>query len=152
MMPSESELLAHVFPIESYEGEDCHALVTEAHEYIAAFDWANPGRTWVGECIPGVIGIFLVELKPTDFDIDPFTWVIVGDLPPAYISPVYAASPRDALDGYIAEMAAWVEAAEKEEPVGDLIPVNAAPTRQNAEGLKDRLEFLRREILPHVAG
>ncbi len=152
MMPSESELLTHVCPIESYEAEDCHALVTEAHEYIAAFEWTDPGRVWVGECIPGVIGIFLVELNPTDSDIDPFTWVIVGDLAPAHISPVYAASPREALDGYIAEMAAWVEAVERDEPVGDLIPVNAAPTHQNAESLKGRLEFLRREILSQVAG
>lgn len=151
-MASESDLLTHVCPIESYKAEDCHALVVEVQEYLAGFDWASTGRTWVGECIPGVIGIFLVELKPSDMDIDSFTWVIVGDLPPAYISPVYATSPREALNGYISEMAAWVEAVEKDEPVDDLIPVNATPTRQNAASLQSRLEFLRREILPQVAG
>jgi hypothetical protein len=151
-MASESELLMNVCPVESYEGEDCQSFVTEAHDYIAGFDWAKPGRFWVGECIPGVIGIFLVELDSSSVDIDPFTWVIVGDLPPAYISPAYAGSPREALDGYIAEMMAWVEAVEKNETVDDLIPVNSPPTHENAASLKGRLEFLRREVLPQVAG
>jgi hypothetical protein len=56
------------------------------------------------------------------------------------------------LDGYIGEMEAWVEAVENGQTTDDLIPVNAAPTLQNAEALKSRLGFLEREILPDSPG
>jgi hypothetical protein len=78
--------------------------------------------------------------------------VVVGDLPPAYLSSEYAKSPKDALDGYMGEMLAWVEAVEKGEPTDELIPNNGAPTLANAKTLRSRLEFLGREILPHLQG
>jgi len=56
------------------------------------------------------------------------------------------------LQGYIEEMSAWVEAVRKGELVDDLIPVNAAPTKENASALFTRLRFLEREILPGLAG
>jgi hypothetical protein len=148
MMP-ESELLKHVCPIESYEAEDCRDFVAELQRYLTEFNWAHPtGRMWVGQCIPGVVGIFLVELKPSEADVDRFIWVIVGDLPSAYLSSIYAKTPREALSGYIGEMSAWISAVEKNEPTDDLIPVNAPPTIQSASSLKTRLEFLIREVLP----
>jgi len=146
---TESELLNHVCPVESYDAEDCRDFVTDLQSYLAGFRWAPPtGRMWVGHCIPGVIGTFLIELKPLKADVDRFIWVIVGDLPPAYLSSVYAKTPREALSGYIGEMWAWVSAVEKNEPIDDLIPVNAPPTIQSASNLKARLEFLERDVLP----
>ena len=146
---TESELLNHVRPIDFYKAEDCRDFVNDLQSYLAGFRWANPtGRVWVGHCSPGVIGTFLVELKPSEADVDRFIWVIVGDLPSAYLSSVYAKTPREALSGYISEMSAWVSAVEKNEPTDDLIPVNAPPTIQNASSLKTRLEFLKREVLP----
>jgi hypothetical protein len=148
---SEAELLKYVFPIER-DDEDCEPLRALALTYLAKFRWARPGRMWGGECIPGVIGIFLVELQDPELDVDPFIWVVVGDLPPAYLSPVYASSPKDALCAYIAEMSAWVEAVEKGEDTSELIPVNGEPTLKHASMLKTRLAFLEREIVPDAAG
>ncbi len=65
---------------------------------------------------------------------------------------MYARSPRSALDGYIGEMEAWIEAAENGRPTDELIPVNAAPTLQNAEALKSRLAFLENRILLELPG
>lgn len=73
--------------------------------------------------------------------------MVVGDLPPACISLVYASSPREALEAYIAEMGAWVEAVEKGEPADDLIPVNGEPTPANAAALKSRLALIESQIL-----
>lgn len=78
--------------------------------------------------------------------------VVVGDLPPAYLSSKYAKSPKDALDGYLGEMQAWVEAVENGRPTEDLIPNNGAPTLPNAKALRSRLKFLAREVLPHLPG
>lgn len=55
-------------------------------------------------------------------------WVIVGDLPPAYITTENNANPACALDGYITEMKEWVEAVRMGKPTSERIPVNAPPT------------------------
>jgi hypothetical protein len=95
-----------------------------------------------------VFGLFLVELDPGSADVDRYVWVAVGDIPPAYISTECALSPREALEGYLAEMGAWVKAVGNGESVDDLIPVNGAPTIDKATALKSRLSVLESEILP----
>jgi hypothetical protein len=74
----------------------------------------------------------------------------VGDIPPAYLSSEYARSPKEALEGYLAEMGVWVKAVENGDAVDDLIPVDGAPTMENARALKSRLTFLESEILPSL--
>lgn len=119
--------------------------------FLGGFSWATrTGNVWVGDSIPGVLGLFLVELDPPSEEIDRYIWVVVGDVPPAYISSEFANSPREALEGYIAEMEAWIEAVEKGEPVDDLIPVNGAPTQANAAALRSRLSFIQSKILPDL--
>jgi hypothetical protein len=131
------------------EEQGTKELAAAMDAFLGGFSWARrTGNAWVGLCIPAVLGLFLVELDPPSDDIDRSTWVIVGDLPPAYISPEFASSPREALEAYIAEMSAWVEAVEKGEPVDDLIPVNGAATPANAAALKSRLSFIENKILP----
>jgi hypothetical protein len=150
----QNELLRHVRPLVlEKEQEEYSDLVEKANSFLDGFSWAD-GRKglWIAECIPGIIGIFLVELDPSGQNIDQFTWVVVGDLPPAYLSSAYAKSPWDALDGYMGEMKAWVDAVENGQPTHELIPVNGAPTLANAQALRSRLEFLGREILPHLRG
>jgi hypothetical protein len=118
----ENEVLAHVRPYNSEKEEcGCDALLLSANEFLDAFQWAKrTGRVWVSECIPGVVGLFLFELDPPGPNVDKYIWVVVGDLPPAYLSPVYARSPRAALDGYIGEMELWVDAVENGRSTDDL--------------------------------
>lgn len=126
-------------------------LVSVMDSYLAGFSWARRTKNvWVGISIPEALGLFLVELDPLSEDIDKYIWVVVGDLPPAYISTVYAVSPKEALEGYIAEMDAWVRAVKNGESVEELIPVNGAPTIANAEALESRLSFITTKILPDL--
>lgn len=74
-------------------------------------------------------------------------WIIVGDLPSAYIVHEPGDSWQDALLGYVAEMDRWVDAARTGAPVEDLIPVDAAPTPENANMLASRLDFIRTNLL-----
>jgi hypothetical protein len=149
-----NKMLRHVRPLAQHDEEEgCGSLVDKATAFLGGFAWANNRKNlWVADCIPGVLGIFLVELDPQGQDVDQYIWVVVGDLPPAYLSSEYAKSPKDALDGYMGEMLAWVEAVEKGEPTDELIPNNGAPTLANARALRSRLEFLGREVLPHLQG
>src|ERR1035438_2912098 len=149
----DAELTSQVRLLVTGVEEDCADLLAKSNEFLDGFKWARrTGTVWIGDCVPGVFGVFLVELSPSSPEIDQYLWTVVGDLPPAYISTRYARSPRAAMDGYIGEMSAWVEAVETGDPTDGLIPVNGAPTLANAAELTSRLEFLERGILPHLAG
>lgn len=149
-----NEILRYVRPFIAADEEDgCDLLVTKTNAFLDDFDWAKGRKNlWIADCVPGVLGIFLVELDPRGQDIDQYVWVVVGDLPPAYLSSTYAKSPWDALDGYLGEMKAWADAVEGGESTEGLIPVNAPPTPENVQALKNRLAFLAREILPYLPG
>lgn len=123
-------------------------LAADAENWLAQFEWVIKTRsTLVGYAIPGVVGVFLIEIDPSDSSIDRELWVIVGDLPPAYISPDFASTPDEALNCYIAEMQAWVDAVIAGESTDDLIPVDATPDESNARMLQQRLDLLRTRVL-----
>ncbi|MER8610749.1 hypothetical protein [Mesorhizobium sp. M0220] len=81
----------------------------------------------------GIIYIFLFEIVPGRPEVDPWVWVIVGDVPPTYLTCEDAKTPYEALDGYIGAMEEWVEAARRGDPVADLIPVDVPASPANAE-------------------
>ena len=74
-------------------------------------------------------------------------WVVVGDLPPAYL--VCDGNPTwlEALEGYVFEMERWVAAVRNGGSFEDVIPVRAARTLEHADKLAGRLRFIRDEIL-----
>lgn len=104
-------------------------------------------NSYVGMFYPGIIGIFLFKFKPTRPDVDELVWVIVGDLPPTYLTCEDCPNPATALDAYIGAMSEWVEAAKKGKSVADLIPVNVPASPQYADLLGKRLAFLDSRIL-----
>ena len=120
----------------------------EARDYLEYFDWClEIVDAYVGIFFAGVVGIFLFRILPSRSDVDEWVWVVVGDIPPAYITCEDAPNAACALDGYIGAMTEWVEAASSGKSVTDLIPVNVPATPENAEALKRRLEFLDEKIL-----
>ena len=102
--------------------------------------------------VTGVVGVFLFQIDPAQPDVDEWLWGIVGDFPSAYISSENANTPREALEGYVAETEAWVDAARQGQSVEELIPVNLAPTRENADALGQRLRLLRDDVLANRVG
>lgn len=130
------------------EKNDLFEAFKQATEYITSFSWCkNIKETYLGIGYPGIICIFLFRIQPTKENVDEWNWVIVGDLPPAYISAYGFPNPATALDGYIGAMSDWVEAVKAGKDVSKLIPVNVPATIEWAEELDKRLKFLRDEIL-----
>lgn len=143
-----------VVPIESLRGEsdigseEMCALFDEAAEFLKAFSWCERiEEGFLGMGIPGLAGVFLFRIKPAQSGVDPWIWVITGDLPPAYITTESAPNPACALDGYIGAMKSWVKAVREGRPTRDEIPVSAPPTVPYAQALESRLVFLDREVL-----
>ena len=71
----------------------------------------------------------------------------MGDVPPAYVVVDDCPTPRDALQMYVEEMHRWISAARDGSSLDDVIPMNVAPTRENADRLNARLDLLKREFL-----
>ncbi len=123
----------------------------EAVDYIKGYNWLSGIKeAYVGMYFDGILSVFLLDLELNNekqFEDDNYVWVIVGDLPPAYITSEDAPNPACALDGYVGAMYEWVNAVSKGESVEKLIPVNVMPTVEYAQMLKQRLEFIDQRIL-----
>jgi hypothetical protein len=133
-------------PIESTEVQE---LATRARSFVEGFAWCErvTGCS-VGFAIAGVLGVFRVELIPAqERGADPTVWVVVGDVPPAYLVFEEGDSWQDALRGYAEEMQRWVDAVRAGESRDDVIPVNVPPTEEHADMLASRLKFIRDQLV-----
>ncbi|TPM38144.1 hypothetical protein [Mesorhizobium sp. B2-3-4] len=120
-----------------------------ARRYLESHNWVSAIKgEYLGYRLDGVIYVFLFEFLPAEPDVPSWTWVIIGDVPSAYISCHHAKTPYVALDGYIGAMEEWVEAAREGNSVEDIIPVNVPATPAYAEMLASRLKFIDEQILP----
>jgi hypothetical protein len=132
--------------IESIEVQE---LATRARSFVESFAWCErvTGCS-LGFAIAGVLGVFRVELLPArERGADPTVWVVVGDLPPAYLVFEDGDSWQDALRGYSEEMQRWVDAVRTDESLDDVIPVNVPPTKQHADLLARRLKFIHNQLV-----
>jgi hypothetical protein len=150
---------ASVVPLALYlrdnmaEASEIEALAQNARNYLSSYSWAGEIKEeYAGAVFPGIVGIFLFRIDPARPDVDRWIWVLVGDLPPAYLTCDECKNPWEALDGYIGAMQAWVEAAKAGRPTKGLIPVNVEASPESAEALNTRLLFLDERIMPILKG
>lgn len=127
---------------------EMRSMYQEAREFLKFYDWCSEIRqSFVGMLYPGIVGVFLFRIVPSRDDVDEWIWVIVGDLPSAYLTVDECPNPATALDGYVGALLEWVDAAQHGRSVAELIPVNVPATKENAAFLKTRLNFLDERIL-----
>jgi hypothetical protein len=143
-----------VVPTSTMRGDDdedsglLHEMLLEAMRYLNKQKWcAKIDESYFGIGIGGVVAVFLFRITPSRNGIDDFIWVVVGDLPPLYITVDNAPNPACALDGYLGAMGEWAEAAISGKSISALPPVYAEPTPENGRKLKKRLEFVDKEVL-----
>ena len=120
----------------------------EAQDFLSGKPWCKKvGEGYLAWAIAGVVGVFLFRLIPTRDDVDETLWVVVGDLPPAYLVCDNAADWHQALECYCREMQKWVTAVTRGTSLDSVIPVNAPPTLEYATMLESRLRFIRDRIV-----
>jgi len=126
---------------------------TEARQYLEFYNWVLSIKgEYFGYGAEGIVYIFLFEISPGRPDVPQWIWVIVGDVPSAFIPGDESKTPYQALDEYIGAMEEWVEAARQGKSVAKLILVNVVANPTNAEMLAGRLKFLDERILPELKG
>jgi len=141
--------------VEDIVGEDevetrqLRTLAEVATAFVERFRWCRSIRKRrFAFGVADIVGVFLFEIDPASEAIDNELWVVVGDLPSAYLVTDDAPDAHGALEGYIYEMRRWVSAARLGESVHELIPVNVPGTPEWAEELDQRLQFLEEHIVP----
>jgi hypothetical protein len=123
-------------------------LHQEARDFLVHFEWCEALlEEHVGFIYPGIVGVFLFKIRPSREGVDEWVWIIVGDLPPAYITCEESPNPATALDSYVGAMLEWLSAVDRGESIDELIPVDVPATKENVERLRARLKFLDDNIL-----
>ncbi len=123
-------------------------LAERARDFMKAQEWCK--KILEGKLDRGlgyILSVFYFRFEPISEDIPNHVWVIVGDIPPAYIVVDDNPNGACALSSYVSEMEIWVNHALNCESIADDIPVNAPPTKRNAEALRGRLEIIKKDIL-----
>ncbi len=148
VLPSDVERLAEIVWEDEDDADLYQAMVADATVYLEQFSWCSSVRAlYGGKAVPGVVAVFLAAITPSRDGIDERLWVIVGDLPPAYLVLDDAPTSDAALGRYVDEMEAWVSAVRGGRAVDDLIPVDVEPSPEHADMLATRLDFLRSRVL-----
>jgi len=148
------DFLSTVVPADQMAGEDDEEtsllleMFHEARGFLTAFDWCTAIREeFFGLGIGGVVAVFLFRIQPARPEIAEWQWVVVGDLPPAYLMTDVNRNPSCALAEYVVQMLRWVRAVRRGRSVDRLIPVNTASTKEYADMLESRLQFLCEHVL-----
>jgi hypothetical protein len=122
-------------------------LYLRAKSFLELYDWCRGIKeSYVGMIYPEILGIFLFNIIPGE-DVREWIWAVVGDIPPALLPLAAGENPAMVLDAYLGEMQRWVDAVRAGKSISGLLPVNAPPTKEYAEMLGSRLEFIGEEIL-----
>jgi hypothetical protein len=144
-----------IVPIDKLFGDDeedtrlLTAMALEARNYISSFSWCRSIReAYFGDGYGGIIAVFFFRIEPDQPEVDEWLWVLVGDIPPAYLVVDDCKTPSEALDGYIREMSKWVKSAKQGKSSKRVIPVNTPATPEFAEMLERRLKVLRETVVP----
>ena len=145
-----------VLPIEQMQGgtaedtEMLRSMAADATKFISSFSWCESiEATYFGAGVGGIVAIFFFVIRPNPpGSKDRALWVVVGDLPSAYLVIDFTRTPSEALRNYIYEMKRWVELARKGRSYRGVIPVNVPPTPKWAKELGGRLKFLEQNVVP----
>ena len=146
-------------PVHVLRGEDesdtklLREMAERADEYVRSFEWClELHERYFGDGVGGVVALFLFRVSIRDLDLPQWVWIVVGDLPSAYLGFQDLDSPYAALLLYIEGVEEWLESSWEERLCGELIPIEVLPEPRYLEMLRGRVAVLRASVLPNIRG
>jgi hypothetical protein len=136
-----------------YESEEevelLAALIEDAWGFVESFRWTPPIADLVlAFAVAPNIGLYLMRFEQGGNPRDAERWVVVGDLPSMHFETDDAPTPAIALRLYCAIAQDWSDNVLAGRSLADSYPIPVAPTREYAEMLRSRIEFIRAKIIP----
>jgi hypothetical protein len=147
-----------VVPVQSMTGDDeqdtllLGQMLREAEAYLRSFSWCGDVlSSFFGGGVGGIFAVFLFNIRPAKPEVGTWIWIVVGDIPSAYLPIEDAKTPTEVFNAYLWGMSKWVELARqgRSGTADDSVPpVNVPATPEWAEKLEKRLNSLRLIIQP----
>jgi hypothetical protein len=128
-------------------------MFEHAKEYISSFSWCKEILdSYFGGGVGGIFAIYFFHIRTSRPDVDPWIWIVVGDIPPSYLPLSDCQSPSEVFRTYFHGMSRWVEFARKGQPAAasppDVPPVDLPPTPEWAEKINRKLYGLTLAVKP----
>lgn len=131
------------------EVADLKVLKDEAWKYLGTYRWVPPISDLIlAFGVAPVIAVFLVRRERGGRPEDAERWVVVGDVPSMHFETDDARTPDVALRLYCAIAQDWADNVMAGADLSESYPIPVAPTREHAEMLLGRIEFIRKELIP----
>jgi hypothetical protein len=122
----------------------------DAKDHISSFSWCSEIRnSYFGGGVGGIFAVFLFHIRSSRPNVEPWIWIVVGDIPPAYLPISDCKSPREVFKTYIRGMTKWIEFAREGRsgtPEDGVPPVNLPATPEWADRLSQRLVGLNLSV------
>ena len=127
------------------------ALAMTAEGYIQSFSWCPPIKDmYFAYGVGGIVAVFIVEFLQKIQGHDEELWVVVGDVPSAYLVVEPMDDEAQALERYCELMDQWITAVRNADDLSKVFPVSAEPTVKHADMLRSRIELLRSALIPRI--
>jgi hypothetical protein len=128
------------------------AMADDAARYSDGFTWCESVlEVYFAAGVGGVLCVFLLHIRPSRDGVDEWMWVVIGDIPPAYLPLEDCSSAKEVFETYLWGMRNWVRSAKLGRSGTDednIPPVNVAATPENAALLEKRLAKLEELLMP----
>jgi hypothetical protein len=137
------------FPIA--EKDEVLKLSVEATEYLHSFKWCTKiKKGYLCKEWGYRLCVFYFEIEAVDQALTN-VWVVVGDMPPAYIDSKHAVSPSQALERYVVLMDDWIAHVKTGKSVVECYPVHVEPIEKYADMLLQRTEKIKNFFIPELS-
>ncbi|MBX3482701.1 hypothetical protein [Phenylobacterium sp.] len=125
------------------------ALTAEARAFVDAATWSMPVEDLVFAFgVAPILGLYLLRFLPGGRPEDCERWVVVGDLPFMHFETDDTPTPALALQLYCAIAQDWADNVMDGHDLSESYPIPVAPTREYAEMLLGRVDFIRTRLIP----
>lgn len=145
-----SKSLANIkfLPKNTEEEVETINLSKEAESFLLSHGWCDSIiEGWLAESWGYILCVFLFKIESENTEVDDYVWIVVGDIPSAYIDIESAEDSDDVLQCYVDIMSDWVECIETNKSVEDCYPIEVPPTLEYASMLKSRLKIISEELI-----
>ncbi len=133
--------------------DEVFSLSVEAQNYLASFAWCDAILNgWLVKDWGYMLCIFYFEINPTyGSEADNFVWVVVGDIPPAYVDIKSANTELEVLKVYVDLMEAWIDKVRDGKSVKECFPIHVEPTLKYADMLSSRVKIIKSDFIPELS-